>query len=93
MTQRQIFKDQNQHIKDSLSAVQVAVNVLIAKGMTVTGISVEGPYPRVDILPHRECEGLAQAWVHIKSKGGARIAERVALVNQCQVRWLDRDYH
>ena len=86
------LKTQNEHIQDSLSAVKTAVEKLVSEGFTVTGFTVGLSKPCIHILPRSQCQDLTQAWTKIKTGPTGRQVERVAMVADCQVRWIDRDY-
>lgn len=81
---------QNQHIKERLAKATVAVNVLERKGLTVTAVSIEGPWPLIEIVEGRACQEFTHALSKWINRNGRRECERVALVNSCQVRWIER---
>jgi len=91
--QTNVFDAQNRHIRDCLVALTRGVDQLMNAGLTVTALSIEGAYPRIQVLPSRRCQRLPPATVIIKpGPNGGRIAERSAIVQGCEVRWIDRDY-
>ncbi|UTW12957.1 hypothetical protein [Marinobacterium rhizophilum] len=82
---------QNQHIKEKLVRATRAVNVLETNGLTVTAISIDGPWPLIEIIEGRACQKLQHAVSKWINKNGRRQCERVALVSDCQVRWIERN--
>ena len=82
---------QNDHIRDQLAKVSLAVGVLEKKNLTITTISIEGPAPLIEIIEGRGCQELRKATAKWITRNGIRECERVALVSQCQVRWLERN--
>jgi hypothetical protein len=82
---------QNEHIAGQLAKVNLAVNVLATRGLTVTSISIEGPWPLIEIIEGSACREFRQAVSKWINRNGRRQCERVALVSDCQVRWIERN--
>nr|WP_067289797.1 hypothetical protein [Marinobacterium profundum] len=82
---------QNEHIAGQLAKVNLAVNVLVKRGLTVTAISIEGHSPPIEIIQGPACREFRQAVSKWINKNGRRQTERVAIVGECQVRWIERN--
>lgn len=83
---------QNDHIMQKLADTQAAANALIAQGLTVTHIEIQGANPRIDLLRGPKKEGdLPVSWKAIRPKASGREIEMAACVNGCEVRWIEKD--
>ncbi|WP_293266771.1 hypothetical protein [Neptunomonas sp.] len=83
---------QNAHILSKLQETQEAVTSLVDAGMTVTNISIEGRVPRID-LQKKPRKKMQVCWKVIRpGKGGGRECEMAALLNGCEVRWMEENY-
>ncbi len=83
---------QNAHIVSKLHEAQAAVAHLVAAGMTVTHISIEGRTPRINLL-HPPRTHMQVCWKAIRPrKTGGRECEMAAFLNGCEVRWTEESY-
>ena len=72
-----------------VSKVNLALNVLAANRLTVTEISLDSPFPRIDILPNKTCELFQKATSRWLINNGHRETEHVTLISGCQIRWKE----
>lgn len=84
---------QNEHIMQKLAEAQQAVSELIAAGMTVTHINIEGARPRINVQTPRHNHDLPVSVKVIKPKPmGGRQCEMAACVGGCEIHWREEDY-
>lgn len=87
-----LMNAQNTHIVSKLQEAQEAVAYLVDAGMTVTNISIEGCMPRIS-LQKKPRKNMQVCWKVIRSsKTGGRECEMAALLNGCEVRWMEDNY-
>ncbi|WP_420555212.1 hypothetical protein [Neptuniibacter marinus] len=83
---------QNNHIMQKLADTQAAASALIAEGLTVTHIEIEGAHPRLHLLRGpRKTGALPVSWKAIRPTANGREVEMAACVNGCEVRWMEKD--
>ncbi|WP_420554008.1 hypothetical protein [Neptuniibacter marinus] len=83
---------QNNHIMQKLEETKAAASALIAEGLTVTHIEIEGAHPRLHLLRGpRKTGALPICWKAIRpsKRGSGRETEMAACVNGCEVRWIE----
>ena len=83
---------QNLHIQTKLREALAAVDNLVANGMTVTSIKIEGPRPRIDLLRSYNNRRLPVAWKRICGSSTGRHHEMAALVDGCEIIWTEEEH-
>lgn len=88
-TRQRNENQQNQITTRHLGQLVTAISFLEHLGLTVTAFSAGDHTPRIDIQPGRGCAQLQHATRMWLNKDGRREAEKIALVEGCQVRWRE----
>lgn len=84
---------QNCHILQKLEEAVSAVQVLSQRGLSVTHVEIDGPYPRINLLRAPAPNSLTVCWKAIRPKkhGSGREIEMAARVDGCEVRWMEQE--
>jgi hypothetical protein len=87
---------QNEHIAKQMADAQQAVALLIEQGMTVTKVSIENKYPRIDLLnpPKKYDPSQMRVWWRKRSPrvgGAGHELEVAASFSGCEIHWVERN--